>query len=316
MPLVIKKYNCSQQSLYAVCRSGWSSCSTYLSLFNAFSPLYTGAFVTAKVADINTAETLPDAEQRTEDSRTLRVNLKNKATECMDLWQRLKRYITKAYPADQVEIKLDAAGQSHYRKAGQDDWGAVSRLLVDGDAFITANTADLTAGNNMPAAFAATFNTAKTQYDTFYQSFITAGQSDEVETQTKLNANNAIHADLMAMFLDGQEIFKNDEAVRKLFIFDQVLLNVEGPGIAGAKGEITNSTNDNPITTAANLEFVGPTEYTTVSGPDSRYQASPLAAGSYTVTVTCPGFQTLIINNVEIQTGVLKTLNIELTPAP
>ncbi len=314
--MITTTYKCSQQSLYAVCRSGWSSCNSFLAQFTAFSPLYDAAFITARQADITAAEALPDAEQRTEDSRTLRVNLKNAATNGTELWQSLKRYITKAYAADLADIKLDAAGQSHYSKAKNDDWGAVSRLLLDGQAFITANSADLTAGNNMPPTFGTTFNTVKSGYDTTYQSYITAGQSDEVETQTKVTANNAVHTTLMSMFLDGQEIFKSNEAVKKLFTFEQVLLNVEGPGIAGARGEITDSTTDNPITISANLEFVGPTEYATVSGPDSRYQASPLAAGSYILTVTCPGFQTLIINNVEIQTGVLKTLNIQLTPAP
>ena len=315
MPLA-KKYNCSQQSLYAVCRSGWSSCSTYLAQFTAFSPLYDAPFITARVAEINAAEALPDAEQRTEDSRSLRVDLKNAATTGMELWQRLKRYIIKAYPADQVEIKLDAAGQSHYRRAAQDDWGAVGRLLLDGEAFITANTADLTAGNNMPPTFGTTFNAAKSGYDTTHQTYITATQSDEVETQTKLTANNAIHAAVMAMFLDGQEIFKKDEAVKKLFTFDQVLLNVEGPGIAGARGLITNLATGNPIAVSANLEFSGPSEYATVSDSDGSYQMSPMAAGTYTVTVTATGYQTQVINNVEIQTGVLKTLDIALTPAP
>lgn len=314
--MVTPTYKCSQQTLYAVCRSGWASCNTYLAQFTAFSPLYDGAYITARVAEITAAEALPDAEQRTEDSRTLRVNLVNAATTGMDLWQRLKRYITKAYPADQVEIKLNAAGQSHYRKAGQDDWGAVSRLLLDGEAFITANTADLTAGNNMPPTFPVTFNAAKSGYDTTYQSFITAGQTDEVETQTKLNANNALHATLMTMFSDGRELFKNDEAVKKLFTWEQVLLNVEGPGIAGARGEITNLATGNPIAVPANLEFSGPSDYATVSDSDGRYQMSPMAAGTYTVTVSATGYQTQVINNVEIQTGVLKTLDIALTPAP
>ena len=86
--MVTPTYKCSQQSLYAVCRSGWSSCNTYLAQFTAFSPLYDGAYITARVADITAAEALPDAEQRTEDSRTLRVNLVNAAT--TGIWLRMK----------------------------------------------------------------------------------------------------------------------------------------------------------------------------------------------------------------------------------
>ena len=314
--MITPNYKCSQNSLYAVCRSGWSSCSTFLTDFTAFSPLYDAPFITARIAEINAAESLGDAEQRTEDTRTLRINLKNAGTTGSDLWQKLKRYIIKAYPADLVEVKLDAAGQTHYRRAGQDDWGAISRLLLDGEAFITANTADLTAGNNMPPTFGTTFNAAKSAYDTLYQSFITAGQTDEIETQTKLTANNALYASLISMFLDGQEIFKTDEAVKKLFTFDQVLLNIDGPGIAGARGEITDAPTGNTIAVQATVQLAGPSNKTVTSDSDARYEASPVAAGIYTITVTAPGYQTAVINNVEIQTGVLKTVDIALTPAP
>jgi hypothetical protein len=306
-------YKCSQQALYAICRSGWASCTTYLADFAAFSPMYTAPMIADMIADIDAAEAIGDEEQRTEDSRTLRVNLKNKATEGMEQWQRLKRYITKAYPADQLEIKLDAAGQSHYRKAAQDDWGAVSRLLTDGVAFATANTADLTTGNNMPATFTAAFNTIKTDYDALYASYITASQTDEVETQTKIEANNSIHASVMAMFLDGQEIFKKNEAVKKLFTFDQVLLTVSGPGNQGIKGDVTIQGTSNPVT-AGEVSFTGPSNKTVEIDEDGHYECPQLAAGLYNMLVTAPGFSAVTFNDVEVETGIMRTIDVELTP--
>lgn len=315
MPLTIA-YHCTQQQLYAIFRLGWNAVTDFLTDFTAFKGKYIAAFVTARLADIDAAEALPDQEQRNEDSRTLRVNLKNKATECLNLWQRTKRYITEAYPEDQLEIKLDAAGQGHYRRASQDDWSAAQRLMLDGNTFILANTADLTAGGNMPAAFAATFTTAKTEYDTLYNDFLNAGQNDEIETQTKITANNEIHKQLMSMFLDGQEIFKTNEAVKKLFTFDQVLLTVAGPGIAGARGSVKDSVTGQLITVVASLQFTGPTNMTVTTNEDSRFEASPLATGSYMLVVTAEGYEILQITEVDIETGTIKTLNIILTPLP
>lgn len=307
-------YPCSQQSLYAVCRSGWASCTTYLADFAAFSPSYTAPMIAGMIADIDAAEALGDEEQRTEDSRTLRVNLKEKAAEGLEHWRRLKRYITKVYSEAEVEIKLDAAGQSHYAKAANNDWGAVGRLLTDGVAFATANTADLTAGNIMPATFPAAFAAIKTDYDALYASYITASQTDEIETQTKIEANNSIYASVMAMFLDGQEIFRKNEAVKKLFTFDQVLLNVEGPGNQGIKGDVTIQGTSNPVT-AGEVSFTGPSNKTVEIDEDGHYECPQLAAGLYTMLVTAPGFSGVTFNDIEVETGIMKTIDVELTPA-
>jgi hypothetical protein len=306
MPLE-RTYNCTQQQLYTICVLGWNACSDNLAAFTAFSPLYDAPYITAKLAEVTAAEA----------SKTLRVELSNKATECCDLWQKLKRYIIKAYPKDQQQIKLDAAGQQHYSKAANEDWEAAKRLILDGEAFALANTAALTANSNMPPAFPATLTTAKGEYDTLFNDFFTAGQTDEIETQTKITANNNIHAALMSMFLDGQEIFKANEAVKKLFTFDQVLLTVAGPGIAGIRGLITDSATGLKLPNGvfATISIFG-TEHTTQSNGDSRYEISPVAAGTYTIVIECPGYQTLQIPNIEIQTGTLKTLNITLTPTP
>lgn len=311
--MVKPTYNCSQQALYDVCRSGWTSCNTYLANFTAFSPLYDGAYITARMAELNAAEALPDAEQRTEESRTLRINMKDAATEGIRLWKLLKLYITNAYPANEVEVKLDVAGQSHFRKAGADDWGAVSRLLTDGNAFIVSNSGNLTANNNMPPAFSATFEAAKEDFDDLYQEYITAGQAEEIDTQTKIQANNAIHASLMKMFLAGQEIFFDNEAVKKLFTFDQVLLNVTGPGNQGIKGDVTIQGTTNPVT-EGEVSFTGPSSKTVEIDEDGHYECPQLAAGLYTMLVTAPGFSGVTFNDIEVVTGIMKTVDIELTP--
>lgn len=310
---IIKKYNCGQQDLYTVCRLGWEAVTDHLADFTAFKGKYLAPYVTARLAEIDAAELLPDAEQREEDSKTFRVQLANKATECLALWQKLKRYISEAFPVDEVEIKLDAAGQQHYRKASQEDWAAAKRLMLDGNTFIVDNTVALSAGGNMPAGFVLTFSTAKGEYDTLQQSFLNAGQNDEVQTQTKIAANNDIHTKVMSMFLDGQEIYKDDEAVKKLFTFDQVLLTVSGPGNTGVKGTAKNSVTNLPVPNA-NIAVVG-TDIEIITDADGKFQKI-IASGTVTFLVTCPGFQDIQITDFEIEAGVMKTLNIILVPLP
>lgn len=302
-------YNCTQQELYTVCRSGWNSCSENLDNFAAFKARYTETFIDERLSEVDIAEGLPDPEQREEEARLFRVELKNKATECLAFWQKLKRYISDAFPAGQLQIKLDAAGQLHYSKAANDDWNSLSRLLVNGNTFITDNTTELTANENMPDTFPPAFTAAKLEFDGLLQSFLDATKDSRVETQEKITANNGIYKNLMSMFLDGQEIFKNNEAVKKRFTFSQVLLIVAGPGAAGLKGHITDS-NGQPITVTATLSIVE-TGRSTQSDENAQYEFNQLSAGNYTLDITAPGYQQQQLL-FQIETSTVKTLDITL----
>lgn len=309
-------FNCSQPELYSVCDTGWNSCSANLAAFTNFSPMYDAAFVTAAKAAIAAAMGLPDEEQRDEDTRTFRAEMLVLLKDNNELFQRLKRYITKAYPKDQLKIKFAAAGQAHYEKASNEDWNAAKSLYKDADDFIQANTAALEANDNMPpgpAGFAAQFATARNNFNTKYQAYIDAGQNDEVETQDKTEANNVIHAAVMSMFLDGQMIFKNNEAKKKLFTFEQVLLNVAGPGSTGFKGTAKESVT-NVLLPNVLVKVIG-TDVEILTDAEGKF-SKILAAGTYTFIITCEGFQDLQITDFEIVTGAMKTLNITLVPLP
>lgn len=306
----ITNYNCGQQELYVAARTGWNGCFANLSSFSAFKTKYTAAFIEERLQEINAAELLPDMEQREEDSRTLRIELKNKAIEGMNNWQTLKRYIFDAFPSGEREIKLNAAGQSYYRKAGKDDWIAIKRLLHDGNIFITDNKQALQAEGSMPPAFPTLFVAAKDSFDELHQQFISASQNNNVETQAKIMANNEVYAKLISMFLDGQDIYRSDEAIRKKFTFDQLLLLIAGPGTQGFRGIITQ-TNDQPVI-SGDVSFTGATNKTVAIDTKGHYECSQLAAGTdYTVTVSIPGCETKTITGIVVEKGIMKILNIE-----
>lgn len=313
--MVIANYKCSQQDLYTICRLGWESCTNNLADFTSFSPQYTAPFITAQLAEVDAAEALGDVEQREANSRLLHISMKNDGDTALEAWQRLKRYITKAYPKDQLKVQLDAAGQQHYTKAANYDWSSIKNLMMDGKTFLTDNSAQLEVNGIMPAGFIGDFDDAKDDFDDDYQEYLAAVQEDELETQTKINANNAIHASLMTMFLDGQDIYRKNEALKKQFTFDQVLLTVAGPGNQGYKGNITQ-TNGAQVP-GGTVEFSGPTNKIVDIDENGHYDCPQLAAGpGYTITVTVPGCEVKVIENAEVETGVMKTLNILLTSLP
>lgn len=304
-------YNCGQQVLYIAARVGWNNCSANLPAFSNFKTNYDEAFISSRMAEILAAERLPDKAQRTEDSRTARIELLNQASECLHYWRRLKRYITKAYPANLLAIKLSAAGQSHYRKAANDNWLSAQRLILDGNAFVIDHKEELITYGHMPQSFILGFATAKAAFDQLHQQFIGASQNNGLSTQTKINTNNEVYNQLMNMLLDGQEIFKGQEALRKSFTLQQLLLIISGPGGQGIKGTITQP-NRQPVT-EGEIIFTGNTNKTVRIESNGHFECAQLSAGTnYTIIIKAPGFEDKIITNVEVATGVMKTVDTEL----
>jgi hypothetical protein len=303
--MALSKYNCTQQQLYAIGRAAWQNCNDRIADFTAFKAKYTALFITAKINAINDAEALPDDEQRKAVASLLREQLSVKAAECRDSWQRLKLYIEEAYPENEQQIQLNAAGAAHYDGAGKENWDSVKRLMLDGDAFITANTVALSAADNMPAGFPVAFATVKSEFETLYSNFINASLNTEVQTQGKITANNTVYTDLTSMLKDGQRIYKDDEAVRKLFTFDQLLNDIAGSGPAGIKGTVTDGTN--PLE-GVSVKIIGP-NITAFTDEDGKYSFT-LSAGTYSLLLTKPGFQDQQIDNIVLEPGVTKTVDV------
>ena len=103
-------YKCAQQELYTVCRVAYKSCSAQLADFAAFKGRYTAAYITARLAEVEAAAKLPDDQARGEKSEVQRIQLLEKAATCTMLFQRLKRYIADAYPANLQKARNDSAG--------------------------------------------------------------------------------------------------------------------------------------------------------------------------------------------------------------
>lgn len=312
--MIRPSYNCTQQELYSVCRVAWKSCDTNLVAFANFKSKYDTAFILDKLTAITDASELPDDQARTEESEILRGKLVEKAIICTGLFQSLKRYIVDAYPDSEHKTRFDAAGQGYYEKATNQNWESVVGLNTAASKFIASHLADLTANDNMPLAFQAKFELARQEFEALNVPFFDEEGNSPVGTQAKITANNGIHASLMKMLLDGQDIFKDDEAMKKKFVFQDILSLVSGSSASGVKGYLIDSATDFPIA-GVKVSIKGTTKSAT-SDNEGRYEILQLAAGIYTLTYEKAGYETLIVKDHEVKTGVTGMMNQFMTPVP
>jgi hypothetical protein len=303
-------YRCSQSELYIAARLGWHSCRQHLAAFSDFKARYTEAYIDAQLLKVEAAANLLTKQARTEASETFHVALRTEAETALAFWQRLKRYIIEAYPADLQTIKLEAAGAPYYTKASQNNWDFLMALLQAGLNFIETHEAELTANENMPAHFLPRFKDLKLNCVSLHQQFLNSSETANIQTQEKITANNDVYTNLMNMFLDGQEIFKKNDAVQKQFIFTDVVYRISGAGTAGIRGNVCH------LITGFGIEGVfitidGSTK-TAITDNEGDYEISPLAAGIYSVSFKKEGYETKTIPAHEVKTGTKGKLTIRL----
>jgi len=305
-------YNCNTQELYSAARLGWDSCSEQLTDFTAFKAKYTSAFITAQLAEIDIAANLPDDQARAAKAESERINLTQIADTCLANWQKLKRYIADAFSTEQQKPNIESAGSQYYEKAGNYNWDSLQGLLTAGQTYIAANLAALQANQNMPAAFATSFSTDKTAFDNLHQQFLQSEELSQQGTEAKVIANNKVYSNLISMFLDGQEIYKTNEVIKKQFVFDQVLNLVSGTGTAGLKGYVTADKTNTPIQGA--MVAIEQNGKSATTDQDGKYQILQVAANTYNIKIGAEGYTSKLIENVVVKTGTVSTLSATLVP--
>jgi hypothetical protein len=221
---LMPKYRCSETELYAVCRLMWANCLNHIADFAQLKPYYTPAFVNDCIAEVATAAALPGEDQRNAPSKTARANMEKKAARCLVNWQGLKRYVVNTYKDNPsiLNSKLSEAGAGYYRSASRGNWEYVAGLTSAALRFLAEHTAELEAGNNMPAGFAALFATDATLFDTTYRLFMSKRQDRKTGRHEKMEQNNLIFEQLMLMAKDGAHIYRWDAALRNQFLWRKV----------------------------------------------------------------------------------------------
>jgi hypothetical protein len=307
-------YNCTQPELYAVARTGWNSYTQYLAQFTDYRGYYLAAYATAALAEIDAAELLPDAQARYANSEVLRTELVAAADDCLARWQTLKRYISTSFAPAAIKPRLEEAGANRYEKAANYNWEELRMMNVNATAFIAAHTPALVLGNNMPLMFPTDYAAAITLYNVKMQAFIDSEEAAYNATEEKIAANNAVHAKLMNMFKDGQEIFMHEEGKRREFTFDTVLGLISSPGQAGIRGVVRDAATQLPIENA-DVRILINDRYATTDAA-GRYEIKPLSHGYYDIRIVALGYADQVVSQHEVLTGTISTLDILLVPLP
>ncbi|MBI1226379.1 MAG: hypothetical protein GC192_14190 [Bacteroidetes bacterium] len=314
--MTLPLYPCSQSVFVVTVNTALDSLEEYLASFTAFKPKYVQAWVDALRAELLAAEILPDEDARRAASEIMRVQLVALNRTCCELWQRLKRYITDAYPANIVDIQLAAAGQSKYAAAYNENWSEAKAMYTSAINFMADNLADLTADGNMPPAFPATFTTEIDAFNALLSDYESSKENIPVATQTKITAFNNVYRQTIAMMLDGQEIFKNNPAVLTQFVFAHVVERTTSAGQAGARGTVTSNLDDFPIVNAvATLTLASnpAVSYTAITNAEGKY-LNTCPSGNYKLRFTAENYLPSAVKDVTIAVGTVSTYNEKLVP--
>ena len=304
-------YRFKQAELYTIARLILSGVSTLLARFSAFKGKYTSTWVADRLTEVDKAEDKPDEEQRSAKHQTLHVELDKKVQQALDKFNALKRYIVEVFNQDLWEIKINAAGHSYYADAANGDFDATAQLLKSASQFVNDNlTQLLDSGNNMPATFQTELDTLKSDFQTLQTNFLGSEAGAEVQTENKIDANNAIYQVIISINADAQSIFiaEEEEAERQQFVLEHQLFLVRGAGVAGMRFHVTDNTTGNDV---ADATITIKTDVVLTTDENGRALKLQLAADTYKVKIEKTGYTTQNID-VTVTTGTVKRVEVKL----
>lgn len=301
-------YKVKQARLYLAIRLILNSIKQNLPMFSSFKSKYTLGWITSFLADTLSAEQLPDDEARTLTHESKRKEAIVLGEICLSKWRALKRYIYDTYSSP--EMYYNAAGWNYYAAAAGFTFECLKQLMIEGSKFIHEHSAELMAGNNMPAGFEDEFNDAKAAMEQMLEAFYAAEQEAMVGTSKKIDANNDIYTRIISGCLDGQHIFENDEELKKQFSFEYVCSLISPDGASAVKFKVLNNVTGLPMAGVEILK-VG-SDKMVVTNENGEAEMTQLANETTTFIITADGFNEKQIT-LEL-TGTTKHEEVRLEP--
>jgi len=283
-----KEYPGAMSTMYATSRILMENCKTNQATFAAFKGLYTQAYFDSIIDAIDAAQALPSDEARSLEHITLRNDLTAMAKSCLSKWQALKLYIKTAYAEALWTANWNAAGWNSYADAGNNNWDKVSELMSEGSVYLSTHADELKENENMPDAFVAEFDALADEFNATYSLFIHAREDAMVGSESKVEANNAVYARVIACGEDGQFLFEDNEAMRRQFSYSAISELVSPSGSSTLIVTVTNAETGMALSGAE--VHVDGTERTVVTNADGRAEIGALAAGATSGTIIRDGY--------------------------
>ncbi len=304
-------YRCTKELLYTTSLACWNSCSNYQTDFASFKALYTPEYIADAIQRVNDAQDLPDSRQAIAARAAARVNLIEACDAVKVNWQMLKAYIIQAYSKEVAPAMLEGAGASLYKKVSGDNWSAVRSLIEAANNFISQNLSALTDNENMPGTFPGVFQSAGENFVELSVTYFAIDNAKKMAVAQKTEANNAIYESVISMCKDAQQIFKEDVAVKNLFVFEQQLAIRKGAGSASLSGYIKNDAQLPVIGALIVSNELGYQAFTNAKG---YFSINRMVAGDYNITVSFPGYSP-VEQQVSLTAGVGSKMNLTLANA-
>ena len=163
----------------------------------------------------------------------------------------------------------------------------------------------------MPETFPAAFSGAGASFINLSVTFFEIDNEKKMLVNQKIEANNAVYESVISMLKDGQQIFKDDVAVKKLFVFDQQLATRTGAGSASFSGNIKNDSKMPVVGASVVSSQLG---YQAVTNAKGHFSIKRMAAGDYTFTISFPGYAP-VVQQVSLTAGVATKLDFTLANA-
>jgi len=308
------KFNCAQPVFVIVVETLLNSMEENLSFLTPRRPKYVLSWITDRRAELAAADALPDEAARQASSSILRVELMALNTQCLNLWQELADYIRDAFPANIVDIQLKAAGYDRYDKASNLNWAETKAMMKSANEFLTANLSTLTAHDNMGPAFATEFGNLVTAFNAKLSAFESSKEQVHIAKDAKTAAFNAVYDTIRPMLDFAQKIFRDNEAVRTQFVFNNVVDRVSGAGLAGARGTITNTADSYPIENATVEIWIAETpavRYSATTDVNGKYLIN-CPSGDYKMRAIATGYMDSVIKDIRVSVGTLSAFDIAL----
>jgi hypothetical protein len=308
-----KNYPCTQRELYAVCTSGWMNCQQNLEKFSAFRPVYTAAFLEARLKEVADAAAMPHRSKRSVNQGFARAELKAKMEQCHDEWNKLKLTLPMLFPGQPLDLHYKDMGEEYYADSKYLKWEACTGLMDSALDFVQKHAVILNASDRLGPKFAEGFKLLRDELHALLQAYVSIMGDGSKGAEDKLKACNAIYEELKSLHADARILFKKDETTLNKFRFESQLDLVSGQNGSGIKGSISNGQVPVHLLPGLLLSLTenGDEAYISENG---TYRFSQLSAGSYTMMVKANGYKEQLIPNILVNTGSFSIRDIVLVP--
>jgi hypothetical protein len=309
------KYPCTQRELYAVCISGWHTCSRNIEKFTGFRPVYTLPYIEMKLKDIQMVSQMPNFAGRSARQELARVHLRNKLAECHESWNKLRLALPSIVPEGQLEMHYRSIGQGFYADSLRERLEACTALMDTASAYVIEHSAVLAASAELGADFPNLFLSYAADLRTCMHLYVDKIKDGASGSDKKLKESNRLYTELMMMFSDARIIFRYDHAMQKDFFFETQLDLISGQAGAGINGVISSAPIPFGLVSDIVLTLMENGDEAYVE-PDGHYRFTQLGAGIYTMKVAATGFRVQIITNIVVSKDAFSVRNITLVPEP